>query len=55
MYDATTKICEGIGRGVRHKDDWCKTYILDGCIMNIYNTLENIDVLDGRFKLFEEK
>ena len=55
VYDATTKICQGIGRGVRHKDDWCKTYILDGCIMNIYNKLENIDVLDGRFKLFEEE
>ena len=55
IYDAITKICQGIGRGVRHKNDWCKTYILDGCIMKIYNKLENIEVLNRRFKLFEEE
>ena len=50
-YDAITKICQGIGRGVRHKDDWCETYILDGCIMNIINKLEDIPMLSHRFKL----
>ena len=50
-YDAITKICQGIGRGVRHKDDWCETYILDGCIMNIINKLEDISMLSHRFKL----
>ena len=54
-YDATTKICQGIGRGIRHKDDWCKTYILDGCIMNIINKLEDIQTLSHRFKLYQKE
>lgn len=52
-YDVINKICQGIGRGVRHKDDWCKTYILDGCIMNLLNKLEDIPTLSHRFKLYE--
>jgi len=51
-YDVVTKICQGIGRGIRHKDDWCETYILDGCIMNIINKLEDIPTLSHRFKLY---
>ena len=31
-YDACEKIRQGIGRGIRHENDWCKTYIVDGCI-----------------------
>ena len=52
-YDVINKICQGIGRGVRHKDDWCETYILDGCIMNLLNKLEDIPTLSHRFKLYE--
>lgn len=49
-YDALNKICQGIGRGIRHKNDWCKTFILDGCIMNLMNGLKRFNVLNGRFR-----
>lgn len=52
-YDAINKICQGIGRGIRHEKDWCKTYILDGCIMNLVSKLSKIDVLKGRFEKYE--
>lgn len=29
--DVINKMVQGVGRGVRSKDDWCETYILDGC------------------------
>lgn len=49
-HDAIIKICQGIGRGVRHKHDWCRTYILDGCIQDLLDELENIPTLRGRIK-----
>lgn len=36
--EASTAVIQGIGRGVRFDGDWCVTYILDGCFMNLYNT-----------------
>ncbi|MHA2265806.1 MAG: helicase C-terminal domain-containing protein [Candidatus Thorarchaeota archaeon] len=30
-WKAALKIVQAAGRGVRHKDDWCVTYIADGC------------------------
>jgi hypothetical protein len=24
-----TNILQGVGRGIRHQNDWCKTFILD--------------------------
>ena len=50
VYDVLNKLCQGIGRGVRHKHDWCKTYILDGCVMKLVNRLEKFGALKGRFK-----
>lgn len=37
-YNATTSndIIQGIGRGVRNNNDWCITYILDGCFPYLY-------------------
>jgi len=49
-YDVINKLCQGIGRGVRHKTDWCKTYILDGCISKLVHKLDRISALHGRFK-----
>ena len=49
-YDVLNKLCQGIGRGVRHEHDWCKTYILDGCINRLVPMLEHNNVLHGRFK-----
>lgn len=49
-YDVLNKICQGIGRGVRHEHDWCKTYILDGCISWLVEKLDKMSVLHGRFK-----
>ena len=34
--DTMRKIIQSIGRGVRHKTDWCVTYVIDGCFCNIY-------------------
>lgn len=48
-YDVLNKLCQSIGRGIRHKTDWCKTYILDGCITNLIRKLSKISVLQGRF------
>ena len=53
QYDALTKICQGIGRGIRHPNDWCKTYILDGCINSLVNKLEDVNALSGRFVEYE--
>jgi len=50
VYDVLNKLCQGIGRGVRHKHDWCKTYILDGCVMKLVNRLEKFGALKGRFE-----
>ena len=37
-YNSTTSnnIIQGIGRGIRHKNDWCTTYILDACFSYLY-------------------
>lgn len=35
--DASNNIIQGIGRGNRSKDDWCITYIVDGCFGQLYN------------------
>ena len=48
-YDACEKIRQGIGRGIRHENDWCKTYIVDGCIQYLLRKLEDDPVLSGRF------
>ena len=34
--DASNTIIQGIGRGNRSKDDWCITYIVDGCFGSLY-------------------
>lgn len=34
--DTANKIIQALGRGIRHKTDWCITYILDGCFMDLY-------------------
>jgi Rad3-related DNA helicase len=38
-YNSTTSntIIQGIGRGNRFKQDFCTTYILDACFLNLYN------------------
>ena len=28
-------VIQGIGRGNRYKEDWCVTYILDGCFKDL--------------------
>lgn len=35
--DASNTIIQGIGRGNRSKDDWCITYIVDGCFGSLYS------------------
>lgn len=34
----TNNIIQGIGRGNRTPNDWCTTYILDGCFDNLYQS-----------------
>ena len=37
-YESKTSnsIIQGIGRGVRNKNDYCTTYILDACFYKLY-------------------
>lgn len=35
-YITSNQIIQGIGRGNRSLDDWCITYILDACFMNLF-------------------
>lgn len=30
-------IIQSLGRGIRHKEDWCRTYVLDGCFASVFN------------------
>jgi len=38
MRRAATSIVQGVGRGVRNENDWCVTFILDGCFTNLVNS-----------------
>lgn len=42
-YNNTTaiSILQGVGRGVRNMQDWCVTFILDGCFENLYYSVLN--------------
>ena len=42
-YESHTSniIIQGIGRGVRNKTDWCRTFILDGNFIRLYNTTKS--------------
>ena len=39
---ASISIIQGIGRGVRNYNDWCHTYILDGCFNFLYQNNKNL-------------
>lgn len=56
-YSVTTSnsIIQGIGRGNRFKDDWCKTYILDACFIDLYKRTINQypDYLKDRMKIYK--
>ena len=52
QYDVLNKLCQGIGRGIRHETDWCETYILDGSISSLIGKLSDIKTLRGRFVEF---
>ena len=41
LSDATNKIIQGLGRGIRSKNDWCVTYIIDGCFCSLYYQFKN--------------
>lgn len=55
-YNATTSnaIIQGIGRGNRSEDDWCKTYILDACFMKLYTDTQSQypDYIRNRIKFY---
>lgn len=36
-YTTINQIIQGIGRGIRHKNDYCETFILDGCFTYLYH------------------
>lgn len=36
-WRASTAILQGVGRSVRSKDDWAITYVLDGCLKDLFN------------------
>ena len=39
--ETSNHIIQGIGRGNRHKDDWCITYILDGCFGQLFKNTQS--------------
>ena len=45
--DAMCKVLQGVGRGVRNKNDWCVTYILDGCFIGLF--YQNVNNLPEEF------
>lgn len=53
--DTIKKVIQSLGRGIRHKQDWCITYILDGCFIDLLRTTYgnlNPELL-GRFKMIQ--
>ena len=40
--DVINKMVQGVGRGVRSKDDWCETYIVDGCWNDVLTRSSNL-------------
>ena len=55
-YNSTTSniIIQGIGRGNRFKEDYCTTYILDACFLNLYNATKSqyAEELQQRIKIY---
>lgn len=55
-YNSVTSntIIQGIGRGVRSKDDYCTTYILDACFLTLYNATKNQYAIElqNRIRMF---
>lgn len=47
-------IIQGIGRGNRYKDDWCVTYIIDGCFVDLFRSTKSqySDELQKRMKFY---
>ena len=54
--DVCSKLEQGFGRGIRHKSDWCNTYIVDGCFNDILkrskdnlsdDTINRIKIVDS--------
>lgn len=43
-YNTSTaiSIMQGVGRGVRNEKDWCVTFILDGCFMQLINRVPSM-------------
>lgn len=54
--ETSNHIIQGIGRGNRHADDWCITYILDGCFGQLYkSTAEQYPIeLKNRIKVYNK-
>lgn len=56
-YKSKTSNCiiQGIGRGNRYKEDWCITYIIDGCFKNLLYSTKNqySNELKKRMKFFK--
>lgn len=36
--EASNSMIQGMGRGIRHENDWCVSYILDGCFSSLYQS-----------------
>lgn len=50
----SNNIIQGIGRGNRNEDDYCTTYILDGCFQRLFNdtTEQYSDEMKERIKFY---
>ena len=50
----SNNIIQGIGRGNRNEDDYCTTYILDGCFQRLFNDTQEqySDEMKERLKFY---
>jgi Rad3-related DNA helicase len=46
--ETAISILQGVGRGIRHENDWCVTFILDGCFS--YLAKSSSDMFPDEFK-----
>lgn len=42
-------VMQGIGRGVRHKSDWCVTYFMDSCFNQLFSNTKAPSFITSRF------
>lgn len=48
-WKTMTNVMQGLGRGIRHKKDWCKSYLLDSCFEFLFQKTRAPRYITSRF------